>query len=249
MFAIDRRVVVVLLLRGCGRQADEMRCAVLPAPVQKRRAAKRDGKAFRARSEQHRQHPEEHVVADDDVGREAPQHLLQALVLGRKGVDEHALQCDAQPVRPRSHALQLGSHRADVTQIEVRALGKGVEFRPDGFDAAAQNAARQKGEFVAFGDQDASDREQRIEMARRGGRSDENFHVTCYSGCRMSGPPGQLSDGSAQGEAGWGIAVTPRLRRGAKWLRLQWVMALRRRDVSRPQIVTAIRSAGRASNR
>jgi len=41
-----------------------------------------------------------------------------------------------------------------------------VEFCPDGFDAAAQNAARQKGEFVAFRDQDPSNRKQRIEMAR-----------------------------------------------------------------------------------
>jgi hypothetical protein len=30
---------------------------------------------------------------------------------------------------------------------------------------------------MALGDQDASNRKQRIEMARRGGRSNENFHV------------------------------------------------------------------------
>jgi hypothetical protein len=52
------------------------------------------------RSTQHRQHAEQHVVADDDVGREALQHLLQTLMLSGHGIDEQALHGGAQPVRP-----------------------------------------------------------------------------------------------------------------------------------------------------
>ena len=63
-------------------------------------------------------------------------------MLSRNGVDEHSLQGDAQPVQPRGYAFQFGSDRVEIPQIEVRPLGKGVEFRPDGFDAAAENAAR-----------------------------------------------------------------------------------------------------------
>ena len=35
--------------------------------------------------------------------------LLQTRVLGGEGVDEHALQGDAQPVQPRRHVFQFGS--------------------------------------------------------------------------------------------------------------------------------------------
>jgi hypothetical protein len=38
--------------------------------------------AFRTWAEQHRQHAEKHIVADDDVGREVLQSILQAIMLG-----------------------------------------------------------------------------------------------------------------------------------------------------------------------
>jgi hypothetical protein len=37
--------------------------------------------------------------------------------------------------------------------------------------------SRNADDLVTFGDQDAPNRKQRIEMARRGSRSNENFHA------------------------------------------------------------------------
>ena len=142
MFLRNGRVFLELRLCGCGRQASKMRRFIFTTPVQNRCAAKNNGGPFRARSQQHRQHAENHVVADDDVGREVPQNLLQALVLRGDGVDEQALYRDAQPFRPRSYVFQLGHHRGDVSQIEIRARGKGAKFCPYAFDALAQSAAR-----------------------------------------------------------------------------------------------------------
>src|ERR1700675_3143082 len=107
-----------------------MRSPIFTVPVQERGAAKRDGRPLRPRSEQHRHCPEQHVVSDDDVGREAPQNLQQTLVLSRNGVDEHSLQGDAQPVEPRGYAFQFGSHRVEIPQIEVRPLGRAWNFAP-----------------------------------------------------------------------------------------------------------------------
>ena len=137
---------------------------------------KNNGVPFRARSKQHRQDAEKHVVADDDVGREVPQHLLQALVLSGNGIDEHALHRDAQPFRPLRHALQFGHHGGDISQVNIRARGKGAESCSDALDALTQSGAGQADDLVAFRDQDTPNREQRIEMACRGRRSDENFH-------------------------------------------------------------------------
>ncbi len=184
MLLIDRRILVALRLRGGRRQADKMRRAVVAAPVQERSAAEHDWRPFRLRPEQHRQHAEQHVIADDDVGRETLQNLLQTLMLRGDGIDEHALHDGAQPIRPRCHGCQFGEHRIEGAQIEVGTRGKRVEFRADAFDAIAQDAARQEADIVAFSDQDVSDCKQRIEMARRGRRSKEDFHGTCPSGCR-----------------------------------------------------------------
>jgi hypothetical protein len=76
MFLRDGRVFVELRLGGSRRQAKEMWRSIFAAPVQNRYAAKNNGGAFRARSEQHRQHAEKHIVADYDFGREVPQNLL-----------------------------------------------------------------------------------------------------------------------------------------------------------------------------
>jgi hypothetical protein len=76
MLLRDGRVFLELRLGGGRRQAKEMRRSVFTAPVQNRCAAKNNWGPFRARSEQHRQHAENHIVADDDFGREVPQNLL-----------------------------------------------------------------------------------------------------------------------------------------------------------------------------
>ncbi len=183
---IDRRVLVALHLRAGRRQADKMRRAVVAAPVQERRAAEHDRRPFRPRPEQHRQHAEQHVVANDDVGRETLQNLLQTLMLRGDDINEHALHDGAQQVRPRRHSCQFGEDRIEGAQIQVGIRRKRVEFRADAFDAIAQDAARQEADIVAFVDQDVSDCKQRIEMARRGRRSKEDFHGTCHSGCRKA---------------------------------------------------------------
>src|ERR1700733_3942918 len=109
-------------------------------------------------------------------------------------------------------------------------------------------------------------------MARGWCRSNKDFHVTLSSGCQKErphpegGPTGRLK------QTGWRICVTPRLRGGRKRLRLQCVMAMRRRKHGKPieqklthrrysqacgearlcicvQDRTTTRSAGRASSR
>src|SRR5262249_14761053 len=61
-------------------------------------------------------------------------------------------------------------------QIEIGVGRKRNEFRSTAFDAVAVGAPRQEGNLVAFGEQYARDCKQRIEMARRGRGSEENFH-------------------------------------------------------------------------
>ena len=85
-------------------------------------------------------------------------------------------QATAQPFEPRRNVLQFGDHRENVAQVEICAARKRKELRAAGFDAGAKRGAGQEGDLVAFGDQNARDRKQRIEMARRRRRSDENFH-------------------------------------------------------------------------
>jgi hypothetical protein len=70
MFTIDRCVVVTLRLRGGRMQTGKIRRTILAAPMQERGAAQRNRRPLRSRSEQHGQDPEQHVVADDDFGRE-----------------------------------------------------------------------------------------------------------------------------------------------------------------------------------
>ena len=61
-------------------------------------------------------------------------------------------------------------------RIEVRGRWERKKFGPTAFDTRAKGGPGQEGDLVAFGEQDARDRKQRIEMARRGRRSEENFH-------------------------------------------------------------------------
>src|SRR5882757_6173408 len=145
--------------------------------MQKRCTAENDGRTLRMHPAQHREHTEEHVIGNDDVGGKNLQGLFRSLVLRWDGVDEDALADDAQPLEPRWYVFQLGNHRENFPQIEVRARGKGKEFESAGFDAGAKGGACQEGDLVAFGRQDACNRKQRIEMTRRRRRSDKNFHV------------------------------------------------------------------------
>jgi hypothetical protein len=92
---------------GRGRQAEEVRGAVITTPVQERCAAENDRWALGTRPEQHRQHAKEHVVSDNDVGRELLQNLLQTLVLRGNAVDEETLQRNAQPFQAGRNLLQL----------------------------------------------------------------------------------------------------------------------------------------------
>jgi hypothetical protein len=57
-------------------------------------------------------------------------------------VPEGVLDPSPRTIRPRRYVFQFGRYRQDVSQIEIRALGKGAEFRPDVFDALAERAAR-----------------------------------------------------------------------------------------------------------
>src|SRR6266850_1572464 len=100
-----------------------MRGAVLTTPVQKRCAAKNDGRSFRTWAEQHRQHAKKHIVADDDVGREVLQSVLQAVVLGWDTVDEQPLNGDAYPFRSRRNGLECRSPREDIIRVEIRFRG------------------------------------------------------------------------------------------------------------------------------
>src|SRR5258708_19720678 len=107
-----------------------MRSPIFTARVQERGAAKRDGRPLRPRSEQHRHCPEQHVVGNDDVGREAPQDLQQTLVLSRNGVDEYSRQGDAQPVQPRGAAFQFWSHPVEIPPILFPPLATRLQFPP-----------------------------------------------------------------------------------------------------------------------
>ena len=100
-----------------------MRSAVLATPVQKRCAAKNDGRSFRTWAEQHRQHAEKHIVADDDVGREVLQSVMKAIVLGCDIVDEQPLNGDAYPFRSGRNGFECRSAREDIIRIEIRIRG------------------------------------------------------------------------------------------------------------------------------
>ncbi|MET3341531.1 hypothetical protein ABIF52_001912 [Bradyrhizobium japonicum] len=168
--------MIAFVVGPCRRQAEEVRRTVLTRPMQERGAAERDGGPLRARSEQHREHAEQHVVADDDIGRELLQRLQQPLVLGRNGVDEDALAGHAEPLQPRRDGLEFGDPREDVVRIEVRALGKGKELDAAGLDAGAKGGAGHESNLMTLGDQDLRDCQHRIEMTRRRRRSDKNLH-------------------------------------------------------------------------
>ena len=157
-FFRDGSTFVALRRCRCGRQTGEMRSAVLATAVKKRCAAKNDGRSFRARAEQHRQHAEKHVVADDDIGREVLQSVLQALVLRLDTVDKEPLQGDAYPFRSGRNGPECRSPREDIIRVEIRIRGQRAEFRSAAFDPAAQCGPGQAGDLVAFTHQDARDR-------------------------------------------------------------------------------------------
>jgi hypothetical protein len=73
--------------------------------------------------------------------------------------------------------MAVGYHRADISQIEIRVWGKGPESCPDALYWVAESVAGQADHLMAFGDQDTSNRKQRIEMACCRSRRKENFHV------------------------------------------------------------------------
>jgi hypothetical protein len=91
----DGGVFLALGIADCGGQSGEMRTAIVTVAVQEHRAAKDDGRALRARPEQHRQNAEKEIVAHDDVGRKLPQNLLQSFVLRLNRVDVYVLQGEA----------------------------------------------------------------------------------------------------------------------------------------------------------
>jgi hypothetical protein len=89
-------------------------------------------------------------------------------VLSRDGVDEDALAGGAHPVEPRRDSLEFRNHRENVPQIEICACGEGKEFDSAAFDSVAKDRARQESDLVAFGEQDARDRRQRVESPAAG---------------------------------------------------------------------------------
>src|SRR6185369_9710535 len=200
-----------------------MRSAVLATPVQKRCPAKNDRRSFRTWAEQHRQHAEKHIVADDEVGREVLQSVLQAIVLGSDIVDKQSLDGDAYPFRSGRNGLEGRSPREHIVRIEIRIRGERTEFRSAAFDPATQCGPGQAGDLVAFSHQDARDCKQRIEMTGRGSRCDENFHgiLSSDSRRRTSGLSGYPPADWLKQDKSAGIAVTLRLLTGANLLRLQ----------------------------
>ena len=74
------------------------------------------------------------------------------------------------------NVLQLRRHRAKIPPIEICAPPKRNEFRSAVFDLVAERAPGQESDLVAIGEQNARDRKQRIDMARRRRRSDKNLH-------------------------------------------------------------------------
>src|ERR1700677_2056435 len=99
-------------------------------------------------------------------------------MLRREGVDEDPLDGDSEPFESRRNVLQFGGHREKIPPIEICTALKRNEFRSAVFDAIMERAAGQERDLVAFGEQDTGDRKQRIDMARSGRRSEENFHDT-----------------------------------------------------------------------
>jgi hypothetical protein len=94
----------------------------------------------------------------------------------RQSFEEEALDRNSEPFEPRRNVLEFRSHRENVSTIEICAALKRNEFSSAIFDAVAERAAGQETDLVAFGAEHMYDRKQRIEMARRGRRSEKNFH-------------------------------------------------------------------------
>jgi hypothetical protein len=97
-------------------------------------------------------------------------------VLRRDGIDEDPLDSNSEPFESWRNILQLRRYRAKIPPIEIRVAMKRNEFRSAVFNSVAERAAGQESDLVAFGEQKTRDRKQRINMARRGRRSDKNFH-------------------------------------------------------------------------
>ena len=128
------------------------------------------------RSEQHRQHAKEHVVANDDVSLTLLHRLQQAVVLRRDAIDEQSLDRNSEPLESRRNVLQFGNRRENIPPIDICGALKRNEFRSAAFYAVAEGAPGQEIDLVAFGEQDTRDCKQRIEMARRRHTSDKNLH-------------------------------------------------------------------------
>jgi len=141
-----------------------------------------------------------------------------------------------KPIWPRLYGLfNSGATEAKSAQIEVRPFGKRHGILPRYILRIRLRSA--------LPDRKSDPRDLRQIKMRptassglrwpvAGRRSDEDLpcDLSLWLSKKRAIPSGEWSDGSAQGETGWRIAVTgPRLRGAAgKRLRLQCVMAMRR---------------------
>ena len=144
--------------------------------MQERRAAKHDSRPVLATPEQYGEDAEEHVVADDQIGREIPEGLQQSSMLSRDPVEEDPFDGDAQPVRPRRQVLQFGDHAGDVAAVEIRDAGERMKPRPALDDAIAKRGSRKHDDVVSFRHRHVGDGEEWVEMTGRRCRADEDFH-------------------------------------------------------------------------
>ena len=133
--------------------------------MQDRCATKRDRWALGARAQQHRQHPEKHIVAQDHIGGKILQHLPQAHILGREQVDEESFHGNAQPFIARRNFCQFRREACDVSEVSIRVPRKCAKLRAGALDAISQPASGQHDQFVTLSHQHMADREQRIDMA------------------------------------------------------------------------------------
>src|SRR6202022_3559947 len=224
MFFRDGRVFLELRLGGCRRQASKRWRSVLTAPVQNRCAAKNNGGPFRARSEQHRQHAENHIVADDDFGREVPQNLPQAILLSWEGAEKKAPYRTPNPRGPGGMFFSSGTTERRSRRSKSAAAGSGRNSAP----------MPSMGSRSALPDKPTTSWPSSIKMRPivssglrwpvAGVEAMRIFTRSSHSDCRKSAAMATSSvdlTNWLEQRRSWGIAVTLRLRIGPKWLQLQ----------------------------
>jgi hypothetical protein len=127
--------------------------------MQKHRAADGNWRARRARSEQPRKDAEERVVDKNDVCRKIHQYVVQAGVLFRDDVYEDTLEKPQPPFGTGRKSADIGDHRLDLAQIQIRADRKAMEARADLQHPIAHQTRSQDNDFVPLFDENPSDRE------------------------------------------------------------------------------------------